>query len=122
MTYTLTDITSLGTVTKEESRKDAQLFQQPLPGYDSTSAFMLDIFGASRTITIKGRYTIADGTISTFIVALDALINGVQTVRQYHSDKSGVTYNVLVQSVTWSSEEAGVNFVDYEIQLIEGSA
>ena len=122
MTYSLTNMTSLGAVTSEESSKDAQLFQSPMPLSDSDKTIMLDMFGASRTITIKGRYTVDDGVIATFISQLDALVNGQQIVRTYHSDKSGSNYNVLVQSVRWSGEEAGVNFVDYEIQLTEGSA
>ena len=47
--------TSIGTVNSEESNKDAQLFQMPIPLSDSTSTVMLDLFGASRTITIKGK-------------------------------------------------------------------
>lgn len=121
MSYTLTGLSSMGTVMSEESSKDAQLFQQPMPLSDSSSAIMLDLFGAGRTITIKGIYTIADGVISSFISELDSLISGNQGVKIYHSDKSGSNYNVLVQSVRWSGEEAGVNFVDYEISVVEGS-
>jgi hypothetical protein len=122
MTYTLTGLTSMGNITSEESTKDSQLFQMPIPLSDSSSAVMLDLFGASRTITVKGRYTTADGTISAFIAELDALVNGTQTTKVYHSDKTGGNYNVLVQSIRWSGEEAGINFVDYEIVLTEGSA
>lgn len=122
MTYSLSGMTSLGTVISEESTKDSQLFQQPMPLSDSSSAIMLDLFGASRNITIKGKYTAGDGTISTFIAELDALVSGTQTSKTYHSDKTGVSYTVLVQSVTWSADEGGVNLVDYTINLVEGSA
>ena len=113
--------TSIGTVNSEESNKDAQLFQMPIPLSDSTSTVMLDLFGASRTITIKGRFTTADGAIATFISELDALVNGQQSVRVYHSDKSGSDYYVLIQGARWSSAEGGVNFVDYTIEMIQGS-
>lgn len=122
MTYSITGIASLGTVTSEESTKDAQLFQTPIPVSDSSAAIMLDLFGASRTITIKGRYTESDGDVAIFIFNIDSLVNGNQGVRIYHSDKSNSDYNVLIQSVNWSGEEAGVNFVDYTISMVEGSS
>ena len=121
MTYTLTGMTSLGTVNKEDSTKDAGLFQQPLPASNSNQAIMLDIFGASRTITISGVFTGTTAQISAFIVELDALVSGTQSVKVYHSDKSGADYNVLVSSVTWTAEEGAVSKVDYTINLTEGS-
>jgi hypothetical protein len=127
MSYSIKDqagtsvFTSIGTVNSEESNKDAQLFQMPIPLSDSTNTVMLDLFGASRTIIIKGRFTTTDGTISTFISELDALVNGQQSVKVYHSDKSGSDYNVLIQGARWSSAEGGVNFVDYTIEMIQGS-
>jgi len=94
----------------------------PIPMSDSRDTIMLDLFGASRTITITGIWTAGDGTISTFITWLDGLVNGTQTPISFVSDKSGVPYTVLVQSVKWSSEEAGVNKLDYTINMVEGSA
>ena len=121
MAYTLSSITSLGTVINEESTKDSNLFFMTIPGSDSTSAFALDILGTQRTITIKGVFTSADGTISTMISQLDGLVNGTQTKRNYHSDKSGSTYGVYIQSVRWSSEEGAVSKLDYEIVMTEGA-
>jgi len=120
MTYTLGG-SSLGTVTKEDSTKDAQLFQMPMPLSDSTQAIMLDLFGVSRTISISGVYTTADGTISTFITWLDGLVNGTQSSIVYHSDKSGANYNVLIMNARWSSEEGAVSKVNYDITLVEGA-
>lgn len=119
MTYTLTGITSLGTVSSEEQTKDSNLFQTPLPGSDSSQLIALDLFGAARTIIIKGTFAISDGTISTMIGQLDALVNGTQTTKIFHSDKSGSSYNVLVQTVRWSGGEGGVNLVEFEITMLE---
>lgn len=120
MAYTLNG-NSLGTVNKEENTKDAGLFFMPLPTRDSDEAIQLDIFGTTRTINISGRYTSSDGTIATFISAMEALINGSQSAVVFHSDKSGANYNVLIASFSWTSEEGGVNFVDYSISMQEGS-
>lgn len=120
MTYTL-GAHALGTVTSEDSTKDAGLFQMPMPASDSSSAILIDLFGAFRTITIDGIWTSSDGTISTFVQWLDSLVNGSQISVAFVSDKSGVTYNVLVGSVNWKSEEGGVNKVNYTITLLEGS-
>jgi hypothetical protein len=121
MTYTLTGMSSLGTVTSEDSTKDAQLFQMPIPRSDSNAAIMLDLFGVNRTISIRGVFTGTTGEIATFIGQLDALANGVQTNKTYHSDKSNVSYTVLVQTVRWNAEEGAVTKVNYEINLIEGT-
>jgi hypothetical protein len=80
----------------------------------------------NRTITIEGIYTVADGTISTFIGQLDALVAGVQISKTYHSDKGygnagDGNYKVFIQSVKWSSEGGDVNKVNYTINMIEAA-
>lgn len=121
--YSLTGLAGMGTVISEESSKQSGLFQSALPGTDSSDAFLMDLFGASRTITISGKFVQGDSgyaTIALFIAALDGLINGSQSAKSFVSGKSGVTYTVLVDNVTWSSEEGGVNLVEYTISMIEG--
>lgn len=121
MTYTLDGMSSLGTVTNEESTKDAGLFQQPLPASNSSSAILIDIFGTSRTITVSGIFTGTTGDIQTFISELDALVNGTQTsTKTFHSDKSNANYEVLINSVSWSSEEGAVGKINYNITMTEG--
>ena len=111
----------LGTVTKEESIKDAGLFQSPMPGSDANEAILLDLFGASRTINISGVYVGSAADVATFVIALDALVSGDQVNQAYTSGKSGVTYSkCLVNSVTWTSEEGSPTKVDYTISLTEG--
>lgn len=121
MAYSLTGITSLGTITAEDSTKDAQLYSTPLPGSDSSGSLVLDVLGTTRSITLSGTFTTADGTVSTMIGELDALCNGAQTKRTFHSDKSGSGYGVFVNSVRWSGEESGLGFVKYEITMIEAA-
>jgi hypothetical protein len=122
MVYSLTGLSSLGTVTSEDSTKDAQLFQMPMPMADSTSAIMLDLFGVARTINIKGIFTGTTSEIETFIGQLDALVNGTQSNKTYHSDKSNANYIVLIQSARWTSEEGAPTKVDYDISMIEGTS
>ena len=120
-------LTNMGTVTSEESTKDAGLFSQAMPGADSNDTILLDMFGASRQMVIKGKFVIGDtgyaaiGGVNGFIAALDALISGAQTSRVYNSDKTGLNYTGLVSSVTWSASEGDVNSVDYTIVFMQGS-
>lgn len=119
MAYTLTGMTSLGTVTSERSNKDAQLFQMPIPRTDSNKLIALDIFGVQRTINIDGVYTTTDGTIATFISQLDDLVNGIQTSKTYASDTSGTSYTVFVQTAEWKREPAEVVMISYSISMLE---
>lgn len=123
MTYSLAGMTTLGTVHSEESTKDAQLFQMPMPASDSNMAIMLDLFGVNRTINIKGTFVDGDGslTIAQFIAELDAQANGVQSGKNYVSGTSGVTYTILVQTASWDVEEGAPTKVNYTINMIEGS-
>jgi len=125
MAYTLTDNAGsafgLGTVISEDSSKTSGLFQTPLPLSDSNESIMLDLFGASRTINIRGIYTGTVAEINTFVQALDGLLNGSQNTKTFHSDKSNASYLVLINSVRWNSEDGAVTKVDYEIEMVEGS-
>jgi hypothetical protein len=122
--YSLTGMTSLGTIENESSSKSAQLFQQPMPVSDSNQAILLDLFGASRTIQISGRFYEGQDsmTVTDFIAELDGLISGSQTAKTYFSDKTGVSYTVLVDGVSWKVTQGEVTIVSYDITLIEGSA
>lgn len=123
MTYSLTGMTTLGNVTKEQSSKDAGLFQMPMPGSDASSSILLDIFGTSRVITINGVYTGATTSdITTFIGLLDALVDGAQPTAglSYHSDKSNTSYTVLVTGVQWEAEPGTPLAVNYSITMSEG--
>jgi hypothetical protein len=116
----------LGTVTSEESTKDAQLFQIPIPASNSSSLIALDLFGASRTINISGTWTSSDSsgsdnTIALFIAWLDGLVNGAQPTRNYVSATSGSTYKVFVQSVKWSVEGGDVSHIKYDISMLEAA-
>ena len=118
MTYTLGGH-SLGTVRSESVDKDAQLFQMPIPRSPSNQLVAFDLFGAQRTISIEGTWTVNDGTISTFISWLDGLISGTQSSISYASDTSGNSYTVVVQTTTWKRGEGEVNKLDYSITLLE---
>lgn len=120
--YSLTGMSSLGTVTKETNDKDSGLFEMALPSSDSSSKILLDLFGASRTISISGTYIGADLTaVQTFITQLDALINGNQTQKTFVSEKSGASYLVLITSTNWEGEEGAPLKVNYTINMSEGS-
>lgn len=123
MTYSLGAYTDIGVVISEEHSKDSGLFQMPMPGSNSSAAFLLDIFGASKTITISGKYSGTAGNIQTFITWLEGLVNGNQTTTKvFHTDKaSSGDYNVYVMSVSWKSEEGAPLLVEYTIQMMEGA-
>jgi hypothetical protein len=111
----------LGTVTYEDSNLDAQLFQMPIPSTPDSEAFIIDLFGAFRTITIKGIKTGSASDIATFLQNLDGLVNGSQNMKSYHSDKSNITYSVLVNTVRWSAEAGAVSQVSYEMIMFRGA-
>lgn len=114
----------MGTIIREESTKDSGLFKMALPGEDSEETILLDLFGVDRQMIIRGRFVQGNSgyaNIPAFIAALDLLANGSQTGRTYTSDKTGASYGVLVQSVSWSGEEGDPNSVEYTINLTEGS-
>jgi len=120
---TATGLSGMGVVTKEEHTKDAGLFNQPLPGSGSEDVILLDIFGATRNITVNGVFVDGTGGVSltTFIGYLDGLVHGSQTGFVYTSDKSGHTYNVLIIGISWNAEEGAVGKVDYTFRMVEGS-
>jgi hypothetical protein len=125
ISYSLTGLAGMGTVTDEEHTKDSGLFQMPMPASGSSSQILIDIFGTTRNIVIKGTFASGDSgyaNVAAFIVALDALQNGAQTSKSFVSDKSGVTYTVLVTSAIWTSEPGAVNQVNYTINMVEGTA
>jgi hypothetical protein len=119
---------TLGTVTSKEISKDAGLFQLPMPQSNSSAAILLDLFGASKTITINGKYTnlqYGAVTVQVFIFYLESLVNGSQTAAKYISEKSDLEgyagINVLIQAVSWKAEAGNPNSVEYTISMIEGS-
>ena len=124
MSYTLEDI-DLGVVTSEDISKDAQLFQMPIPTRDSDELLALDLFGAVRTINIKGVYSGSSSAIASFLGDLNDLINGRQSTRTYHSDTlgSGSSGNieVFVQTIRHSFEKGSPNMVNYEISMLEAA-
>lgn len=121
MTYTLAGLTSMGTVTSEEITKNAGLFKMPIPMGNSNDNIILDLFGASMSIVVQGKYCASDGTIATFISQLEALTINQTSTKAYHSDKANANYNCYVDTVSWNSIEAGVNYVEYTINLSNGA-
>ena len=108
----------IGQITNEKVNKDSQLFQQPLPGSDSSSTIVLDLFGAAKTITVDGEfYTIASFT--TFIGELEGLVNGSQTHYHWASDVTGTTINVCVLSVSWQYVGGEPTHIAYTINMIQ---
>jgi len=122
----LSTMSTIGQVISEDSSMDAGLFDQPMPASASSDALLLDIFGAHREFTIKGKFTKSDidgtqTTIAVFIGHLDALISGSQVPIVYTSVKTGGPFNVLVKQVSWSASPGDVNEVDYTLVLGECS-
>ena len=70
MAYTLAG-TTLPNVNNVSSTKDSQLFRMPLPASDSSAAVILDLFGTTRSLSIKGRKIDTEANCATFISTLD---------------------------------------------------
>lgn len=120
--YALQGMTSLGTVRSEDVTKDAQLFQMPMPASDSSQLIALDLFGAAKTIDIKGIFNGTLPEINTFIGQLQNLVNGSQLVRRYTSEALGGNVYVLVQNIKWTYEEGVPNKINWDISMLEASS
>lgn len=117
----------IGVVQSEEVTKDAQLFQMPMPMQDSNKAIVMDLFGAAKTITIKGTYT-SDiiQHLVIFVNQLHSYCNGKQNAILYQSgfyydiNGSVITYpKVFVTSVAWNYESGSPNTLSYTIVMQE---
>ena len=116
------DGTDMGRIQSESQNKDSSLFNQPLPGSDSDTSILLDLFGVTRTIRIDGIKSGSAAVLNTFITDIEALIAGGQ---------SGVTF---VSSLsTFANKKVFVNFfncnylkvdpnkISYSLQMTEGA-
>lgn len=122
MPYSLTGISNLGNVLSEDRSKDANLFAQPLPRTDSSSSILLDLFGASKIITLTGRFTTGHGTIADFLAEFEALVDGSQTTISFESARTGATINVKVLRAAWNSTDNNPSHVDWTIEMQESSS
>ena len=116
------NLKSLGQVQSETQSKDSGLFQFPMPTSDSNEAFLLDLFGVMRTITVDG---IFEGTLAeqnTFITDIEGIENGSQSpVSFVSSHTSYAAKNVLVQNFNWTVSKANPGYITYSLTLIEGA-
>lgn len=118
-----TGLTTMGKIKSESWTKDAGLFQMPMPASNSDSQILLDIFGTSLNLNIKGTFIngMSSKTCSQFIGELYALVDGAQTAKTYESEMYGTSIIGLVTSVTWDTEAGNPNTVEYTITLTQGS-
>lgn len=123
MAWTIGTVT-LTVVTEEEHTKDANLFAQAIPRTDADKAIILDLFGCTRNITVRGTFTGATAAIKTFISDVEALIVGTQTNKTYHSDigPGAGDYNVKINSFKWRFEEGAPNHIRWDLNLIQSKS
>ena len=123
MTSSLTGLSTMGIVNTESVNNDAGLFEMPMPGSAAEQKYLQDLFGASRTITIKGTFTDGYGgkTIAQFAAEFDALISGSQSSKTYVSDKTGISTSGLVSSAVRDDVEGAPGKIDYTITFYVGS-
>jgi len=95
----------------------------PMPTSDSNSAFLLDIFGVLKTITVDGIFTGTLAEQNTFITNIEGIANGNQSpVSFVSSHTSYAAKNVLVQNFSWTVTKSNPGYVTYSLTLIEGSS
>lgn len=113
----------LGTITSESQTKESNLFFFPIPGSDSSSAFLIDLMGTSRTITIEGsKISSTKADMTSFIESIEALQNGNQSAVTYVGDFITTNKSVQIQTFTWNWTEADVGRIKYTLTLLEGLA
>jgi len=99
--------------------KNANIIPLPLPTEDADQTEVFDMLGVVKLINIRGVF--AESTISAtkaLVDALEALIDGNQTVISFVSDQTG-TINVMVASVRTGWDIPGFQCT-YDIRLIQG--
>ncbi len=117
------DGNNLGNIQTESQIKDSSLFNQPLPGTDSSISILLDLFGVTRIIRIDGIKADSAANLNTFIVAIEALIAGGQTGVTYASSLSTFgNKTVFVKSFNWNYIKGDPNKISYSLELVEGAA
>ena len=116
------DSINLGNVQTEQQTKDAGLFNTPRPYSDSDDSLMMDIFGASRTITITGVFTGTSTTdLVTFINKIEGIADGKQTGSSYEGDLVTSSKTVLIQTFDWSYDKGNPLSINYTLTMLEGS-
>ena len=112
----------LGKIQREGQGKDSGLFEMPLPASDSDDTFLLDLFGATKRMTLDGVFTGTKSEINTFIVAIEGIVDGDQATSTFVSSLS--TYankTVLIKNFNWNWVGGQPNLITYTLELIEGS-
>lgn len=114
---------NLGTIQSESSTKESNLFIQPLPYSDSTDSILMDLMGTSRTITITGqKISSTKADLTGFIQTIEGIQNGRQSSGTYVGDFDTSSKNVLIQSFSWTWNEADPQRIKYDLSLVEGTA
>lgn len=108
----------LGIVGKPETIVlDNGLFQKSLPGTNSESKLVLDVFGKSRTITIVGTKTGSEATLKTWVEQIDAWANATIQERKTYKSSINKTYSVRCDLFSYSIEQP--EKITYKMILIE---
>ncbi|MCP6727483.1 MAG: hypothetical protein KJI69_05745 [Patescibacteria group bacterium] len=116
------DGTNLGNIQTETQNKDSSLFNQPLPGSDSSTSILLDLFGVTRTISIDGIKSGTAAALNTFITVIEALIAGGQSGVTFVSSLSTfANKTVFVKSFNWDYVKGDPNKISYRLELTEGA-
>lgn len=96
----------------------------PLPRRDSNFAILKDLFGTSRIISISGIITGTTSVQKTFIAAIEGIADGSQSSSPFISSliTSPSSYNVFIQTFSWSKDRADPNKISYTLTMVEGAA
>ncbi len=94
-----------------------------MPGEDSTSSILLDLFGTGRVITISGNITGTKAEQRRFITAIESIVNGKQVFSDFKSSlvTTPEIYNVFIQTFNWTAEAGSESKISYNLTMLEGS-
>jgi len=109
----------LGIVKNENSVKDSNLFFYPIPTKDSHEAFLLDIMGVGRTITVSGEIIGTKEQIKSKVGLIENVANGKQGGLNYNGEII-TGKNTFIQSFSWDYREGDPSRVVYTLTLLEG--
>ena len=111
----------LGNVLTETSAKSSNLINFPMPLEDSSAALLMDLFGASRTITVDGVITGVVADLRTFVEQIETIQNGSQSGSTFISSWTNANKTVLIQDFTHTKTEGDESKVRYSLTLVQGN-
>ncbi len=122
MVYSLTGLSTLGSITTESLKKEANVDNMPLPLSDSQDSLTFDFTGAQANLSLRGiQNAISVPALAALATEMKNLVSGNQSATKvYVSDLLG-TFNVKIASVSIEYEGGVPLKFNYSLDMVHSS-